>query len=159
MVRLKQFLILVAMMALVISGCESPEPAPTVSPLTMTSPMELASQSPLPTVSSLPEGPRFTIDLPAKAGETVVRGTGGPDVPLAVVNITQMAFELGQGKVGPDGTFEIYLGQSLVAGERVGLMLGDLAGTGFDMSDFQRGPGYVDMPFIGVVFTSTLVVE
>jgi hypothetical protein len=159
MAKCRQLLVLAANLVLAVSGCKSPQPE--VSPLVETSPVGLSSQSPspLPTASAFPEGPRFTISLPVKAGDTVVRGTGGPDVPLAVVNITQMASELGQGKVGPDGEFEIHLGQPLVAGERIGLMLGDLAGTSFQVSDFQRGPDYVDMPFIGVVFTSTLIVE
>jgi hypothetical protein len=44
------------------------------------------------------------------------------------------------------------------AGERLGLMLGDLAGTNLQADDFVRGPGYRDIPFIGVVFTTTMVV-
>jgi hypothetical protein len=68
-----------------------------------------------------------------------------------------MASELGQGKVGPDGNYEIQLAKSLPAGEQVGLMLGDLAGTSFRTEQFLHGPGYRDVPFIGIVFTTTLV--
>lgn len=78
-------------------------------------------------------------------------------MPLRVVNITQMAAELGQGKVGPDGNFEIRLSKGLPADERIGLMLGDLAGTFFQPEQFLSGPGYQDMTFIGVVFTTTYV--
>ena len=56
-----------------------------------------------------------------------------------------------------DGKFEIRLNQPLVAGERVGLMQGDLSGTPFQKTDFLSGPGYQDIPLIGIVFTSTLV--
>lgn len=88
-----------------------------------------------------------------------MRGTGEPGVPLRVVNVTQMASELGQGTVDPDGTFEISLTQSLTSGERVGLMIGELEGTDFQKEDFLTGPGYQDIPLIGVVFTTTLVTE
>jgi len=147
-------LVYIAFIASIVSGCALPNP--TVSPITGPSPINLPNQSPLPT-AALTMGPLFTISLPVRAKDTVVRGTGGPGVPLRVVNLTQMATELGQGTVGPDGKFEIKIPQGLPKDERIGLMLGDLSGTRFQATDFLGGPGYVDTPYIGTVFTSTLV--
>jgi len=144
-----------ALVLLTIAGCALPQP--TVSPLVVTSPLNALSASPLVTPAALPQGPRFTITLPVKAGDTVLRGAGKAGVPVRVVNVTQSASELGNGKIGANGKFEIRLSQPLVAGERVGLMLGDLGGTSFQKTDFLSGPGYQDIPLIGTVFTTTLI--
>jgi len=144
-----------ALILLTIAGCASPQP--TVSPLIVTSPLDKHGASPLATPGALPQGPRFTLTLPVKVGDTVLRGTGKAGVPVRVVNVTQSASELGSGTIGADGKFEIRLNQPLVAGERIGLMLGDLGGTRLQNTDFLAGPGYQDIPLIGIVFTSTLV--
>jgi hypothetical protein len=142
--------------ALIFAGCGTPQP--TASPLD--SPVAVAplvADSPL-NPNTLPEGPVFTVELPLKSGDMIVRGTGRASVPLRVVSVTQMASTLGNGVVGSDGRFQINVAPPLVEGERVGLMIGDLTGTPFTSIDFLRGPGYSDLPFIGVVFTSTLVI-
>jgi len=152
----RRILSVMLLAAWVVLSCTSPVPMPTASSLA--SPVGLDEESPLDP-ATLPQGPLFTISLPLKAGDLVAQGTGEAGVPLRVVNVTQMASTLGQGTIGPDGKFEIRLAQPLVQGDRIGLMIGDLTGTRFQPTDFLSGPGYWDMPYIGVVFTSTLVTQ
>jgi hypothetical protein len=155
MFKHKTMLLFATAAVLIVLGCSSPRPEE--SPLMVTSPVEPLIQSPLSVgTAAVPGGPRFTLDLPLKAGDTTVRGTGMPGVPLRVVNVTQMASELGRGIVESDGSFEIQLVEGLPPQERIGLMLGDLGDSAFQKTDFIAGPGYTDIPYIGVVFTSTL---
>jgi hypothetical protein len=75
---------------------------------------------------------------------------------VRVVNMTRNAEELGRGVIGPDGSFSIAV-SSLPAGDRVGLMIGDLTGTDLDPLQFLRGPGYEDIPQLGTFFAQALV--
>jgi hypothetical protein len=103
----------------------------------------------------LKEGPEFTFVEPVKASDAQVKGTGGPKVPLRLVDITAGGATLAETVVGADGNFTFEVGGKLVSGNRLGLMLGDTTGTGLKPEDFISGPGYQDMPFMGVIFDNT----
>ena len=72
-----------ALVLLTIAGCALPQP--TVSPLVVTSPLNASSASPLVTPAALPQGPRFTITLPVKAGDTVLNESISPASITVVV--------------------------------------------------------------------------
>ncbi len=140
--------------ALLVSCVQS---APTESPLLL-SPLSSPLLPPEPSTSSLPIGPRFTLDRPLRAGSTVVTGEGPPGVPIKIVNITRVGRELGTGVIGPNGHFTVVV-SPLPAGEHIGIMLGNVAGTEFKPEDFLQGEGYVDIPMIGILFDTAMVEE
>jgi hypothetical protein len=78
-------------------------------------------------------------------------------VPIRLVDMTDNGDTLAEATIGDDGTFSLEVSGKLVAGNRIGLVLGEIAGTELNRSNFISGPGYVDAPFIGIVFASTEV--
>jgi hypothetical protein len=104
-----------------------------------------------PTEVVIPEGPAFTIDEPVTSQTQTVTGTGPSGVPIRLVNITRNAEELGRTVIGDDGTFSFTV-SDLPSGENLGLMIGDLEGTEFQPIQFLRGPGYEDIPQLGILF-------
>ncbi|MCS6839957.1 MAG: hypothetical protein RMJ54_14340 [Roseiflexaceae bacterium] len=104
-----------------------------------------------------PQGPPFTIDGPVTAAGGVITGSGPAGVPIRIVNITRGAEDIATTTIGPDGRFRATIAGRVSPGDRIGIMLGDTRGTQFKREDFLSGPGYQDIPFIGVVFASILV--
>lgn len=117
-------------------------------------PAEATSAYPAPN-SSLPEGPKFTINTPLKAADGQVSGTGPAGVPIRVINITRGADPIADLTIGDDGSFKAAVAGKINAGDRIALTLGNTSGTKFNSADFLRGPGYEDLPMVGVVFAST----
>lgn len=111
------------------------------------------SAYPAPT-SDLPEGPKFTINTPLKAADGQVSGSGPADVPIRVINITQGADPIADVTIGADGSFKADVAGKINAGDRIGLTLGNTSGTKFNQTSFLRGPGYEDLPMVGIVFVS-----
>ena len=98
--------------------------------------------------------PRYTVSLdPVRAGDTHVSGDGPGGLPLRVVDMSLAGEPLGEGVVAQDGTFLILLGSPVAGGNRVGILLGDLAGSKYSQSDFAVR----DVPLIGAVVASQLV--
>lgn len=164
-------LIIVGLVMLMLVGCGGqpvvpPTPAAD-TPVTVSdgypspsypAPIPLSPEGyPLPDLE-LPEGPAFTLTTPIRASSGTVSGTGQAGVPIRVVNITQDTAVIATTTIAPDGTFTVAVSE-MAAGDRIGLMLGDVAGTGFEANNFLRGPGYQDLPMIGIVFTTDLVEE
>jgi hypothetical protein len=107
--------------------------------------------------NTLTQGPKFTINTPVKASDTLVAGSGLAGLPIKLIDMTNNGDTLGETTIGGDGTFTFDVNGKLIAGNRIGLGLGELAGTEFDRNNFISGPGYEDAPFIGIVFASTEV--
>lgn len=110
---------------------------------------------PAPTIA-LPQGPKFTINTPLKTADGQVSGTGPADVPIRVVNITRGADPIADLTIGPDGTFKADVAGKINQGDRIALTLGNTSGTKFNSDNFLRGPGYEDMPMVGIVFVSAV---
>ena len=161
---MKQILLIVLLaLGILLVGCAQPTPreSPMQSPLPSQTPFE----SPLvPTVVETSiDGPAFEIEEPLVAGATQVRGKGPYDVPIVIVDVTMTAEPLGSGVIAPDGTFAIDV-PNLVANHRIGIVVGVIEGTPVPSPDdyvqsFEpfRGEGYMNLPYIGVVFASSMV--
>ena len=106
---------------------------------------------------SLPQGPEFTFTLPVKATDTEVAGKGPAGVPIKLVNVARSAETIGETTIDANGAFKISVPAKLIAGDRIALMLGNIAGTKFNPDDFLSGPGYQDYPLVGILLTSTVV--
>ena len=110
---------------------------------------------------ALPEGfIRFTINKPVLEGNSVVSGTGTPDVPIYLHDITFMGEILGQGYVDTSGVFEITV-IPLEAGHRIGISLGELSGLPWNKTDFQNPALYGDearqVPMVGFFYDTAMV--
>jgi hypothetical protein len=95
-----------------------------------------------------------------REGDTVVRGSGPAGVPVLLVDVTFMGQNLAQTVIGSDGTFELTI-QALESNHRIGLMLGELAGTPWTDASF-RDPGYngkeaMQVPQVGFLYDTVLV--
>ncbi len=139
---------------LLLAACAGP--TPTQSPVFPSPAATLALESPLD-VNALPLGPAFAFVEPVKGGDAEISGSGGPNVPIRIIDITTAGDIIATGIVDKDGKFKLPSMAQVVKGHRLGIMLGEIAGTSFKSEDFVRGPNYDDIPFIGTVFASTLV--
>jgi hypothetical protein len=145
------FLLCILLMVFELVGCVSPSPKPAVSPFV--SPISVLP-SPVAKVTSR-AGVAFTMD-PVRGGDTRVTGTGPAGLPIRIIDLSQAGTQIGSGVIDKTGHFKISVAVPIIGGNRIGIQIGELAGTLFRYDDFQRGPGYRDIPMIGIVFTSTL---
>ncbi len=99
------------------------------------------------------ESKRFTIQGPLHPGDTIVRGMGPPDVPIKIISISYVGEPLGFGSTNPDGTFNIEISPPLESNHVIAIQLSDESLK----SDFLDGPGYTDIPMIGLVLTTSVV--
>jgi hypothetical protein len=71
-----------------------------------------------------------------------------------------MGQTLAQTVIGPDGTFEVTL-NALEKNHRLGIMLGELAGTPWSEATFQdpsyNGPQAMQVPQVGFLFDTVFV--
>ncbi|HNT74107.1 MAG TPA: hypothetical protein PKH77_03695 [Anaerolineae bacterium] len=159
MKRIKILVLLVTLTGLFL-GCTKPgpedSPIPTGSPLaTPVSPIQTAS---------LAAEPKFRINEPLTAGTTQVSGQGPANTPIVIVDVTMSALPLGSAIISPDGTFVIDLVDPLILNHRIGIAAGMVGGTPEPSTEAYieslkpyRGDGFMNVPYIGVVFASALV--
>jgi hypothetical protein len=103
------------------------------------------------------QGPKFTINEPVKATDTQISGTGPTGVPIRVLSTTQNGAVIARGVIGPNNAFTFKLTGQIASGDRIALALGDTAGTSFNPNDFLSGPGYQDLPQVGILFAEAVV--
>lgn len=118
-----------------------------------------ARSVPVVTPEPTKQAPDFTIDVRVLAGARQVSGSGPPNVPIRLVDVTEAGQELATTVVGVDGRFVFSLSDPLVAGHSVGLQIGDLTGTQFSYEDFVYSDRYYDRPSIGILFDMASVTE
>ncbi len=147
--RLRRVFFTLSAVAVVLLGCQA-----TSTPMTVTSPLPTLSviQSPVATpVPTTVSGPVFEIDEPVYAGAVTVTGTGPADVPIKLVDVSEVGAELATTTIEKDGGFSFQLPVPLVEGHTVGLQIGDLSGTSFSYGEFSQGDTYYDRPLIGIL--------
>ena len=144
----------------VVPSDTSPLPTPPSFAPTLDAATE-SSSSPLPNLTQEMLVP-FRLEKPLHAGDTHVRGSGPPGVPIIIANITLMGEPLVLGEIGPDGHFDFVLPKPLEENYRIGLALGDLAGKPWTEDDFRQPSFYGDeaqtVPQVGFFYDSCLAV-
>lgn len=105
--------------------------------------------------------PRFRLDLPLTAEDSVVNGQAPPNLALAVVDVSSGGIVLGSGVSDADGRFSIGV-PGLPDGHRVGITFSELqpGKTHPEMSQEyfpHRGEGFINIPNVGIFFDSTLI--
>ena len=159
---MKPRLVVFVLLAMAVSALAGCRPAAPAGGLPVADPPPLAADPQPPTLTP-PGGPAvsaFAITRPVREGDTVVRGSGPAGVPVLLVDVTFMGQNLAQTVIGPDGTFEVTL-NPLETNHRIGLMLGELAGTAWSDASFQD-PGYngtqaMQVPQVGFLFDTAFV--
>jgi len=168
---MKQMLFVVLLVSGLLLGCavsSPPEPeSPLETPTQFDSPLHDSPLSPTAAPSSALDGPAFEIEEPLVPGAVQVRGKGPYNIPIVIVDVTLAAKPLGSGVIGPDGTFVIDLSEELIVNRRIGIMAGMTEGaTPVPSTDAYieslkpfRGDGYKNLPSIGIIFASAMVIE
>lgn len=137
--------------------------SPLQTPESATSPLPTPAQTGPTTTPDLPQEMLvpFRLDKPLRAGDTHVRGSGPPGVPIIVANITLMGEQLVFGEIGPDGQFEFQLPDPLEENYRIGLTVGNLTGTSWTEETFRHplfhGDDPQTAPQAGFYYDSSLV--
>jgi hypothetical protein len=101
--------------------------------------------------------PVFKINKPVKSNSLLVTGTGPSDVPILLVDVSEVGKELSKTVISEDGKFEFRLNTPLIANHTIGIMLGDLTGTNLNPEDYIRSDSYYDRPLIGILFDIVIV--
>ncbi len=105
--------------------------------------------------------PRFRIDQPVAANATTITGQAPPGTALALMDVTYNGMLLGTGRSDESGLFTIPV-SGLVAGNRIGLGIGELAeGQTLNQMAEQyypyRGEGFMNLPNVGIFFDTVQV--
>ncbi|MEA3326181.1 MAG: hypothetical protein U9R53_02600 [Chloroflexota bacterium] len=103
------------------------------------------------------QGPEFKIDEPVTEGDMIVTGIGPANVPIRLVDVSEVGLILSETLIEPDGVFEFSLEEPLVSSHSIGLQLGDIKDTEFNESDFLYSDSYYERPLIGVLFDLVVV--
>ncbi len=80
-------------------------------------------------LSGFPKGPDFKINEPLSEGDTQVTGTGPADVPINLVDVSEMGLFIAETIINNDGMFIFSFQEPLEAGHSIGIQLGDIEGT------------------------------
>jgi hypothetical protein len=166
----KRFCLFLIVLSALLVGCtetlspttwpESPLPK-VVSPVATATPVPLTFTSPL-----MLSDHQFMLVTPLHSGDQQVTGQGPAGIPINIVDVTLMGFELGSTTIDESGTFSVQLLQPLEEGHRIGIMLGSLEDTDWTPDEnlanelFElRGPDYMNIPRVGVVYDTAMVQE
>lgn len=148
-----------------------PPPQAEVVPPSYPAEGEAAVPAPTPLPDGYPpssseevfQEPRFRIDQAGLvAGATRVEGQAPPDVALAILDVTYNGSLLGRGRSDADGRFAIDVSPELIAGNRIGVTVGELT-DGQSLNQMAetyfpfRGEGFMNLPNIGILFDTALV--
>jgi hypothetical protein len=154
------FLLMVSCTAKQSTGTETeayPVQGETAYPVTVPN---IETQSGYPITKNTPEykqGPEFHIDVPLKTGDMVVTGTGPADVPINLIDVSEVGFLLGETVIAEDGTFSFSLTEPLKTGHLIGIQLGDIEGTDLNEEDFLYSDTYYERPLVGILFDLVVV--
>lgn len=140
-----------------------PEEAPAVENAYPVAPLPDPTQVPdsYPAVEEVFAEPRFLIDQPLSAQDSVVTGQAPPDLALAVVDVSSGGIVLGSGISTEDGQFSIGVAE-LPVEHLVGITFSDLqpGKSHAQMSQElfpHRGEGFMNIPNIGIFFDTAVV--
>ena len=153
-------LAVIFMSGLLPSGCGTLVGVDEISPLTSPpSPVSTPQQE----MAAPPDVHRFELDKSLRVGDRRIVGAGPAGVPVMIVDITLGGEVLGTGVVGDDGVLSIELNQGLQALHRVGLALGNLDGTDWDLTGLQSEEYYGDealsVPQVGFFYDTFFISE
>lgn len=104
-----------------------------------------------------PQGPVFSINEPLRGGENTVTGTGPANVPIILVDVSEIGLTLGETIIESNGTFTFTLSKPLLTGHIIGIKLGNIEGTDLSENDFMYSETYYERPYVGILFDLVVV--
>jgi len=112
-----------------------------------------------PTKDPKMNGPKFEINKPVIVGSIEVSGTGPANVPIILIDVTEMCEVIGETTIDKNGKFLFTLDEPLQENNSIGIQIGDLSGTKFSYADFMYSEDYIDRPLIGIVFDIASIIK
>lgn len=103
------------------------------------------------------KAPIFTISEPVNDGDFVVTGTGPSDIPLKLINLSQVDLIIGETIISKEGTFVFQLDEPLISGHTIGIQLGDISETSLNPDDYIFSDTYYERPYVGILFDIVIV--
>ena len=103
------------------------------------------------------KGPDFAISLPVAAGDMTVSGTGPSNVPILLLDLSEVDLVLGETTIDETGNFVFELNDPLISQHLIGIKLGDISGTEFSETDFIYNENYSERPYVGIMFDLVVV--
>ncbi len=102
----------------------------------------------------------FRLEKPLIEGDTKIKGSGPPNVPIVILDITFMGQLVAIGSTDEVGNFALTVAP-LEKGHWLGLALGNLSSTNFTEEDFRNEGFYGEevtvVPQIGFFYDTTTV--
>lgn len=102
--------------------------------------------------TTMVQGPDFSIEKPVTSGDEKVSGSGPAEVPIVLINLSNVDEIIGETTISSDGTYIFELSNPLISGQSIGIKLGDISGTKFNENDFVYNESYYSRPYIGILF-------
>jgi hypothetical protein len=102
--------------------------------------------------TTLQEGPEFNIIEPVVGGQTIIEGWGPANVPIILIDVTELGTILGETTIDDDGSFSFELDEPVISGHSIGIQLGDTTNTNINPTEYQYSPNYYDRPQVGILF-------
>lgn len=102
--------------------------------------------------TAMVQGPDFSIEKPVTSGDEKVSGSGPADVPIALINLSNVDEIIGETTISSQGIFIFELANPLVSGQSIGIKLGDISGTRFNENEFVYNESYYSRPYVGILF-------
>lgn len=99
------------------------------------------------------ESKRFTINEPLVVGEVMISGQGPANVAIKIINVSYVGEVLGFGTTDSNGNFSITSSTPFEANHIIGIQLADQNLE----DDFRDGPGYTNMPMIGLILDTAVI--
>jgi len=114
---------------------------------------------PTSSTSTNQSAPSFNIDEPLISGSMKISGSGPKNVPIILIDISDMGKVLAEININNHGKFSADLIEPLINKHSIGIIIGNLSGTNFSYGDFVYSDEYFDIPLIGIVFDKVIVIE
>lgn len=136
---------------------DSPLGDPMVSPLRQgASPLAAPAPTPVPVV-------QFVLERPIDPGAEEVSGSGPPNLPIVLIDITGGGDRLAEGFIDEEGNFTLELEEPLLPARRIGLTIGDLSDSELSYDNFVDqgfyGPDAMMVPRIGIFYDTRMIFE
>jgi len=102
------------------------------------------------------------LNKPCKIGSKNVDGTGPPNIPINIIDVTFMGDILGHGNIDSNGHFQITV-KPMEENHRIGISIGKMENSKWENWDFTNkgfnGTEAIQVPLVGFFYDSCLIMN